>query len=439
MSILNNLLPGSWIKGKDSSDSAPAKEVNIKDKGWFAALHRFNDHVAQLVVFNSKILVFFMLVFFVYLLFASVTQEETFSIRQLNVHPSLEAKGYNSGFIAKKISYNIASLVNEVPDKLVAMFSSTEGTAKNEILYTRIMGKYLKKEIKIDFDVDVGGINLPLHDLTKTARGLLGVEDKTLDGDITVEDSLIIMTIGFNSKGINKSYQSKKYMYVPRDTINMIDVIDSMTFYAAKFVLKQYDPLVTLLIDYNPREEYSAKTIKWHTNIYTETERLHVLKEMYLNEKKDKELAIWAHAISGAFYSEKHTRHKENPEIISLAIHHFEKAVEMDASFIDIVGFDLANMYSKTEDDNNKNNVIKTYKKMIKSAPGNIQIHFLLLTIYSDQNNMDAYFKELEAAFQNGLYITEASMEWSIYTTFKNQAQFKALVKKYNEKNKPLY
>jgi hypothetical protein len=381
-------------------------------------------------------LIFLILLFFVYLLFASVFQGETFSIRQLNVHSSIESKGYNSAFIAKKISYNIATLVNKVPDKLFAMFSSGTGKEKNEILYNRILGKYLKTEIKIDFDVAVGGINLPLHDLTKTARGLLNMEDKSLDGDITVEDSLIIMTLGFNSNGINKSYESKRYIYRPKDTVKMIDVIDRLTSDAAKFVLQQYDPLVTLLIDFNPDVLYSSSGIKWQENVLKEKERLSILKEMYLNEKKDKELAVWAHAITGAIYADKYWQDKELSKYNTLAMQHFEKAIEMDPSFIDIVGIDLINRY---RNDGDSASMIRTFRKMIRSNPGNIQVYEQLLEIYSGQNNKVDYFNLLEDAFKNGLYIVEDDMELPQYFKFKDQHQFKALVKKYNEKNKPIF
>jgi hypothetical protein len=381
-------------------------------------------------------LIFLILLFFVYLLFASVFQSETFSIRQLNVHSSIETKGYNSAFIAKKISYNIATLVNKVPDKLFAMFSSGTGKEKNEILYNRILGKYLKTEIKIDFDVAVGGINLPLHDLTKTARGLLNMEDKSLDGDITVEDSLIIMTLGFNSNGINKSYESKRYLYRPKDTVKMIDVIDRLTSDAAKFVLQQYDPLVTLLIDFNPDVLYSTSGIKWQENVLKEKDRLLILKEMYLNEKKDKDLAVWAHAITGAIYADKYWQDKELSKYNTLAMQHFEKAIEMDPSFIDIVGIDLINRYRNEGD---SASMIRTFRKMIISNPHNIQVYEQLLEIYSAQNNKVAYFNLLEDAFKNGLYIVEDDMELPKYFKFKDQDQFKALLKKYNEKNKPVF
>lgn len=124
----------------------------------------------------------------------------------------------------------------------------------------------------------------PLQIKAITARELFDVEDKSLDGDLTVEDNLIIMTLGFNSNGINKSYESKKYKYSPKDTIRMIDVIDNLTRDAAKFVLQQYDPLVPLLIDYNPDVLYSSSGIQWEENIYKEKDRLLILKEMYLTE-----------------------------------------------------------------------------------------------------------------------------------------------------------
>ncbi len=421
----------------DIKNDSPAKENNKPEKkDWLASVHRFNDNVAQLVTFNSKLLVFFMLLFFVYLLFASVLQDETFSIRQLNVHSSLETKGYNSGFIAKKISYNITSLVNEVPDKLLAMFSSDDVDEKKEILYNRILDKYLKKEIKVDFNVDVGGVSLPLRDLTKTARGLFDVEDKSLDGDITVEDNLIIMTIGFNSGGVNKSFESIRYSFYPKDSIKMIDVIDSMTFDAAKFVLKQYDPIVTLLIDFNPTAGNSYRDQKWEGKTDLEEDRLAMLKKMYLNDSKDKVLATWAHAIAGTIYTDKFSR-KDIQRDNASAIQQFEKAIEMDPSFVDIVGIDLAKRYSDMEDSSKTDHVIKTYQRMIKSASGNMEIYDKLFNIYSEQNKKDDYFKLLELAFKNGMYIPENNMEDSQYIKFKDQNQFKSLVKKYNEYNKP--
>jgi len=412
-----------------------AEEENSNNKkSWFEAIKRFNDKVAHIVAFNSKLLIFLMLLFFVYLLFASVFQGETFSINQINVHSSLADKGYNSTFIAKKISYNITTIVNEVPDKLFFMFAAGEGKEKNEILYNRILGKYVKKEIKIDMDIDVGGIKLPLRDLTRTARSLFNVEDKSLDGDLTVEDNLIIMTLGFNSNGINKSYKSIPYKLKPNDTIKKYNVIEYFTNETAKFVLSQYDPLVTLLMDYNPVVVYSSNDKQWEENIYTEEERLKILKVMYLNDKKDKELAVWAHAITGAIYTDIYRRN-ELPEYDTLAMQHYEKAIEMDPSFIDIVGIDLANIYSQNS---SQEKLISTYRKMINSVPSNLNIHQELLTIYSGRNNKDDYYNVLENAFKNGLYIPENEMGRSQYIKFNVEARFKALVKKYNNKNKLL-
>lgn len=435
MSILKGILPGGWYKGKDPVNNGPVTDDNTKEKGWYAAVQRFNDKIAKVVAFNSKLLIFITLLFFFYLLFASVFQYETFSINQIIVHSSLAEKGYNSTFVAKKISYNITSLVNEVPDKLFFMFSSGEGKEQNELLFNRIMGKYEKKEIKIDMDVSVGGFKLPLREVTRTARSLFNMEDKSLDGDLTVEDNLIIMTLGFNSNGINKSYKSIKYNFQPNDSTKKIDVIDSLARETAKFVLSQYDPLVTLLIDYNAQVVYSSNGIQWNEQIYTEKERLNILKNMYLNYKKDKEMAIWAHAITGAIYTDIYRR-LELPKYEILAVQHFEKAVEMDASFIDIVGLDLANIYSR---DSNRNNEIRIYQEMIKSDPDNTQIHQKLLFIYADLDNREGYFKVLEDAFNNGLYIPENEMKRSPYDKYKEKDQFKALVKKYNEKNKPLF
>ena len=446
MNILKKFLPDSWFNAMDSKENNSEKENISNGKGWLASIHRFNENVGHLVSFNSKLLLFIMLVFFVYLLFATIFQEESFSIHQLNVHSSLESKGYNSGFVAKKISYNIASLVNEVPEKLLAMFSSEDGDEKKEILYSRILDKYLKKEIKVDFNVDVGGVTLPIRDLTKIARGLFDVEDKSLDGDITVEDNMIIMTLGFSSGGVNKTNETKRYSYIPTDSIKLIDVIDSLTLDAAKFVLKQYDPIVTLLIDFNPTVVYSSRDQKWGgtstnegdiTNL--EEERLVILKKMYLNDKKDKELAIWAHAIAGTIYADKFGRHSELQKYNSFAIKHFEKAIEMDASFVDILGIDLANRYSDVEDSASFNKVITIYQKMIQSAPSNLEIYDKLFAIYSDKNKKNEYLKLLESAFRNRLYITESNLEMSQYAKFKDQNEFKLLVKKYNENNKPVF
>ena len=108
----------------------------------------------------------------------------------------------------------------------------------------------------------------------------------------------------------------------------------------------------------------------------------------------------------------------------------------LDASFIDIVGNDLVNCYN--QDSTCENKIIETYWKMIKSNPGNIEIHLKLLEILNKQDHGVCYFKVLESAFQNGLYISDSTMNIYYYETFNDQVQFKALVKKYNEKNKPL-
>lgn len=435
MSMLSKIFSGDWFKGKEPSGDGPPGDNNNKDKGWFARVQRFNDKIAQIVAFNSKLLIFITLLFFVYLLFASVFQDETFSINQINVHSSLVEKGYNSTFIAKKISYNITSLVNTVPDKLFFMFAAGEEKEQNQQLFERIMGKYLKKEIKIDMDVNVAGFNLPLRDLTRTARSIFNMEDKTLDGDLTVEQNLIVMTLGFNSNGINKSYKNIKYNVQPNDSsTRKFDVIDSLTRETAKFVLMQYDPLVTLLLDYNAHVVYSSGDKQWEEFIYTEKQRLNILEEMYLNHKKDKEMATWAHAITGAIYTDRYRR-IELPEDEALAIRHFEKAVALDASFIDIVGINLANIYSR---DSNKKKEINTYQRMIKSDPDNMQIHSKLLFIYSDLDNKAEYFNVLEHAFKNGLYISEDDIKIAPYDKYETQDQFKALVKKYNDKNKPI-
>ena len=281
----------------------------------------------------------------------------------------------------------------------------------------------------------MGGFNLPLRDLTRTARSLFDMEDKSLDCDLTVEDNLIIMTLGFNSNGINKSYKNFKYNFHPNDSTKKFDVIDSLTRETAKFVLSQYDPLVTILIDYNAHVVYSSDDKQWEEHIYTEQQRLNILEEMYLNHKKDKEMAIWAHAFTGAIYTDIYRR-SGLPEDEKAAIQHFNKAVEIDASFIDIVGLDLANIYYQRSD---KKNEIITYRQMIKSDPGNTQIHQKLLFIYSDLDNKDDYFEVLKDAFINGLYIPEDKMKQSPYNKFSEKDQFKALVKKYNEKNKQLY
>ena len=435
MSIPKDMVPGKSSKGKVPEAESTPKELKENEKGWFGSIKRFNDKVAHIVVFNSKLLIFLMVLFFAYLLFASVFQKETFSIRHLNVHSSLESKGYNSEFIAKKISYNIALLVNEVPQKLFAMFSNEESKEKNDILYKRIMDKYLKKEIKIEMDVNIGGVNLPLQDITKTARRILNVKDKYLDGDITVEDSLIIMTLGFNSNGINKNYETIRYKYIPGGSVKMIDVVDSMTLDAAKFVLKQYDPLVTVLMDYNPEVIYSSGVNQWDQKVYKEKDRIQKLKELYLDEKNDEELAVWSHAVTGAYYSEKYEV-VEYDKYLTYSIQHFEKAIDMDPSFVDIVGFDLANIYINLKD---TVNVVRIYQWMIHSDPHNFGIVQQLLGIYSDQENSYAYYKLLETAFKEGLYIPEDEMDRSQFGKYKEEDKFKTLVERYNEKNKPFF
>ncbi|MCF8370112.1 MAG: L,D-transpeptidase family protein [Bacteroidales bacterium] len=412
---------GSLFSNNETSDSNTSEPENKKNMSWFERIKQFNGKVEHLVVFNSKLLIFIMLLFFVYLLFASVFQPETFSINEINVHSSLKEKGYNSTFIAKKISYHITNIVNEVPEKLTAMFSSGE-REKNEILYNKILEKYTKKEIKIDMDVDVGGINLPLKDLTKTARSLFDVEDKSLDGDLTVEKDLVVMTLGFNSNGINQSYKSVKYDLQDSDTTKLFDVIGKLTNESAKFVLAQYDPLVTLLIDFNPNKVYSSRNLTWKEEIYTEDQRLQILKDMCLDENKDHEIAVWAYAITGAIYSEKFNHLKKLvPKYNMLAIQNYQKAIEMDPSFIDIVGIDLANSYFNLNDPQSIQNVIMTYKQMIKSNPKNLKVHQKLLAIYSDQKDEQAYSLALEDAFRNGLYIPENKKNRSQYERYKEK------------------
>jgi hypothetical protein len=160
---------------------------------------------------------------------------------------------------------------------------------------------------------------------------------------------------------------------------------------------------------------------------------------MYLNEKKDKELALWSQAITGCIYTDIFSRRKKIQEYNTIAIQHFEKAVEMDASFIDIVGLDLANAYKNVEDSTSLQNVIKTYKRMIKSSRDNMLIYQKLFDIYSVQNNEEEYFIALEQAFKNGLYIPEDKINRSQYKKFNKLEQFKTLVSKYNERNKPLF
>lgn len=67
MSALKDLFPNSWFKKKESLDDVPEKDNEGNKKSWMETIHRFNDNVAQLVTFNSKLLVFLMLLFFVYL------------------------------------------------------------------------------------------------------------------------------------------------------------------------------------------------------------------------------------------------------------------------------------------------------------------------------------------------------------------------------------
>jgi tetratricopeptide (TPR) repeat protein len=418
----------------ENSGELEPQENKSKKNNWIESIHRFNDNISQLVSFNSKLLIFIMLLFFVYLILASVFQGESFSISKLNVHSTLEAKGYNNGFIAKKISYNVASMVNVVPEKLLAMFSSGEDDKKKEILYNRILSKYEKKEIKVDFNVDVGGVSLPLHDLIKTARSLFNVEDKSLDGDITVEDDMIIMTLGFSSNGVNKSYMTKRYNYVPKDSVKMIDVIDSMTLDAAKYILKQYDPIVTILNDFIPPDDYHP--VRWQGGEEEEKKAIEELHKMYLNESKDKELAIWARAITGKICADKSKDDEKNND---LAIQHFEKAIEMDPSFIDIVGVDLVNRLSDNEDSTSQNKIISTYRKMVNSNPRDFGTYYYLFTHYSEQNDSNTYFLLLENAFKAGYYIPQENMGQGQYAKFKNQSRFKSLVKKYNEKNKPIF
>jgi len=422
---------------KVDSGENTVEENNSGNKSWFSSIQNFNDKIAQLVAFNTKLLMFVMLIFFIYLILASILQGETFSVNELNVHPSIEEKGYNSAFIAKKISYDIATIVNEVPDKLFAMFSAGVSREKNEILYQRIVDKYVKKEIKIDMDVNVGGVSIPLRRLTKTARSAFGVENKSLDGDLTVEDDLLIMTLGLNSNGINKGYQSIKYHYNPSDSAKVFDIIEVVTKDAARFVLSKYDPLVTLLIDFNPDLVYSSRDSVWKERVYKDHERLKILKELYLNDKKDLEMAIWAHAITGAIYFEKFGR-LELSNYKSYSIYHFKKAIEMNPSFVDIVGMDLASIYLDSEDSASINEGINTYEEMIWSDPMNIEIHTKLIKIYAKQENTMAYYRVLEDAFKHGLYLSDRDLKRSQYKAYRDQDKFNTLLSKYNEKNKPL-
>jgi tetratricopeptide (TPR) repeat protein len=250
-----------------------------------------------------------------------------------------------------------------------------------------------------------------------------------------VEDDLIVMTLGFNSKGVNKSFISKKYRYSSNDSTKMIDVIDRMTLDAAIFVLKQYDPLVTLLMDYNPEVIYSSSVNQWHENVYDEEERLLILKELSARGKKGDELVIWSHAVTGALYSEKYEQ-VEYDKYLRYAILHFEKTIEMDPSFIDIVGSDLARIYSNVKDTASE---IKTYRQMIESDPGNLNVHNQLLKIYSKRNNSNDYYKTLESAFQHGLHIPAPQVNRPQFRKYKDEDRFKALLAKYNEANKPIF
>lgn len=454
---------------RSSKTEVPSRKVTLRQ-------------VCKRIEFTLKIaaglLVIISGVSMILLIASEIFHTEEFLITEVRLPAQFEANGYTGRLVARKVSYKIEDLVNQVPEKLTELFASGQMTeSEKNTLQRAISTQYRDERPKIALNLRVNMVELPLDRFILYLKGWLGVDVNTIEGGITIQGTTLTSDIGLFRNGIPTAHETFKEPFDSNDPNSIYQALDNLIAHAGVFVLKSNDPLIAILQDSSEPIAYSSADKLWETKFYSDSERFETLKKITEGvEQHTPCTRKWAHGILAIFL--------ENKEDLKGAQRNFEKSVHIDPNFIGTVGIRLANL----QKDIDPSAASKTLEKMVtvnpshetafdqfiallelrretmeaeESAVFQARMHTelvdsvkrLLLVVRSDSHRHklhkslidihgtmkgyeNEFYESLKLALLSGMPIDEEDLDFPPYDIFSGQSKFQELIKPHLSKAK---
>jgi tetratricopeptide (TPR) repeat protein len=235
----------------------------------------------SIIVSLAMRLIGLLLLIFACMLIWRLTQTEDYTLEVFSVPKSLEESGHTGAFIAQHIQ-----------DELVTL-KKNAGTSKADSLH-------IGNASETDFSVSVMGLDLSIKKIAHQIRLLFGRPVKTIEGELTQSDQLLLMTLrvsGYPPVQLSETIDAK----------NLGKATTNLCKQGAEALLSMTDPYRLAIASFREkRYDYAIEMVR------------KIIKERP-HER------VWAYIAWGSILEDKGN--------LDMAVSKFQRATQLDSSF----------------------------------------------------------------------------------------------------------
>jgi tetratricopeptide (TPR) repeat protein len=295
---------------------------------------RLNERAGLLLSVSTKLVVTLGGFVFLGLILTEIFRSDTFTIGRLDVPDQFRDSGYTGELIARQIAFEMRSRVARVPAKLEKMFTTGSlDPEERDRIEQSIAQEYNDRKDEINISLSLGMIDLPIDKLLAYLRRTLGVDSRTVESGITIQDTKLSMSVALLTNGQPATFETFSREYDSERPDSIYDALDDLISRTADFILETNHPIVMVLQDYEYKPEYSAGDSSWagdEQGIYPESRRIEILEQAIEDPPNDNdEIRKWAHAVLGHIQMER----KDED-----GLKNYKKALEVDPKLVEILG-----------------------------------------------------------------------------------------------------
>lgn len=345
-----------------SHDRDPQPRRSLFQK-MLAAVRAVNEILTAWITFATKAIILSGGILALLFVLSEITGSRGLVFTDLDVPSSFETNGYTGKLLSRQIAQRILVSSGELPRKLTFMFASDRVGEDRRRLEQNITRRYDSEHQDINVAISLGFIELPFEAIIESLRKITGAESKRVVGVLAQQNDTLIYNIGYLHSKTGARYETF-YEALNRSEPIASDgnpeqshaaqrAINNLVNKGARFILKQNNPLIYVLEDYRAEVAYSSSRNTWckpkneQKGCYlSKSERVAVLQSV-VEHPPSTNAAQVAHALLGDIY--------EGDRQYDKAVAQYEKAIELDSRFANLVGIRLANRYLYQADITNQN------------------------------------------------------------------------------------
>lgn len=261
----------------------------------------------------------------------------------------------------------------------------TSETRINDINENSIVNKEIlsrKDDLLEDskFEIGIGEVKFSYASLVRFFRKKIGKKDTYIDIFFLSKDSIVSANVSLEkySSPINLLKRIDVRM---RDTISAIDIFTELCTKASVFICEKYDPIVSVLYDYNYTLDYENSTA-WNNNFYKSFSEREELLKGNLNSKSNY-LSVWSLVILGNMYEEKAYTIK-NKNLLLKSLNFYQQAVKKENKLNEFINNNVSKINKFTKEFTYKDDESDLIARVINKYEDQINQSKQLIIAYNE-------------------------------------------------------